>query len=183
MDGHDELAESAAREQADRLVARGRLRTRLLSIGASAGVVLLALTAVSLLRAAAHRNDARTTGPTDILVIQQRGHEPTRGEAELSAIEPPPGWTASPPHRASPPPPNQPASWTTTWTIHSGDTGTRAAVVATLTAAQWQPCLGPADAPDACWQKFPYLLIVNWSGCPATGPCREVSITLIDPFS
>lgn len=176
----DELAEAAARERADGLAAHRRLRAWLLAASASAGVVLLAVTAVSLMGWRVPSPDSPREVPTLAAISdEERGR---RIIFELDGIFLgtllPGGWSSTGIHGSA----TGPVSLMSEWRAPTEATAGPQVVEAVLTRRGWQRCA--SDLPRSeCWRLGSFQLILAWGpgdGCPTRGPCWRATVVLSD---
>ena len=186
--GYDDLAEAAEVERIGRLLGQRRLRAWLMSMTASAGLVLLALAAVSLM---AGPHD-RSTRPPSALPYPPGGLVvPTdpfaarflAGALALATIPLPAGWSADPLSGLAAGTEADPVRWVTGWTAPNGVTDGPQVVAGVLTGQGWQRCAADG-ARTECWERSPYQLTLTWGPgerCPSTGPCSRASVVLFRP--
>ena len=135
---YDELAEAAAREQADGLAAHRRLRAWLLAASASAGVVLLAVTTVSLMGWRVRSPDSPREIPTPAAMsIEERSRRITfELDAILLGTLLPAGWSSTDIHRSE----TGPVILMTEWRAPTEATAGPQVVATALTRQGWQRC-------------------------------------------
>jgi hypothetical protein len=182
---YDELAEAAAREHAGRLAAQRALRAWLMSATASACVILLGVTAVSLIGGTRHpsgSSDRRIPAPfPSVLHIDQLSQQDLSGVLVLATIALPAGWSSATVASMDFGSGTGPVHWSTTWTARNEATDGPRAIAAALTSQGWQRCAG-GGAHTECWQLDTHQLILTWGpgeGCPSHGPCWVASVVLV----
>jgi hypothetical protein len=183
---YDELAEAAVREHADRLIGHRRLRAWLMSATASAALIVLALTVVSLLYGERHQSQSLEPGlsaPPFLPALHIDGDQVSAllsGVRVLSGIVLPTGWSSTMVTATNVESRTEPFHWSTIWIAKDQAADGPRVIAAALTGQGWQRCAG-GGARRECWQLGTYQLILTWGpgeGCPSQGPCSRASVVL-----
>jgi hypothetical protein len=185
---YDELAEVVAREHADRLVAHRRLRAWLMSATASAALIVLALTVVSLPDGQRHQSRSPEPGlsapPLDLPLLHIDGRDQVSqllsGVQVLSGIVLPTGWSSTMVTATNVESRTDPFHWSTLWIAKDQAADGPRVIAAALTGQGWQRCAG-GGVRSECWQLGMYQLILTWGpgeGCPSQGPCSRAGVVL-----